>query len=338
MIDLRSDTVTRPTEAMREAMARADVGDDVYGEDPTVLRLEARVAEIFGKEASVFVASGTMSNLLGIISQCERGDEYLVAQGAHTYRYEGGGAAVLGSVQPQPIESAINGALDPERIVEEAKTTGDPHFARTRLLTLENAYWGRLQTLDEMNAATSAARASGLSTHLDGARVFNATVGLGIDPAELTRGFDTVSVCLSKGLGAPVGSVLAGPTDVIERARRWKKVVGGGWRQAGILAAAGLHALEHHVERLAEDHRRARTLADELAELAPLKVDRDAVETNMVFVEVAEPLRRSLEEHLEASEIRIGGRGNYRLVLHLGVDDDALQVVIDAFRSWARST
>ncbi|MCW5622370.1 MAG: low-specificity L-threonine aldolase, partial [Burkholderiales bacterium] len=259
-IDLRSDTVTRPTPGMRAAMAAAEVGDDVYGEDPTVNRLEVLAAGLLGKEAALFVPTGTQSNLLGVMAHCERGDEYLVGQQAHTYKYEGGGAAVLGSIQPQPLEFEPDGSLDLERAAAAIKPD-DSHFARTRLLCLENTQGGKVLALDYLERAHAFARAHGLGLHLDGARLFNAAVEQGVPVGEIARWFDTVSVCLSKGLGAPVGSVLCGSAGHIAKARRWRKVLGGGMRQAGVLAAAGIYALENHIERLAEDHANARRLA-----------------------------------------------------------------------------
>ena len=236
-VDLRSDTVTRPTAAMRAAMAAADVGDDVYGDDPTVNRLEARMAERFGFERALFFASGTQSNLAALMAHCGRGDEYLVGQEAHTYKYEQGGAAVLGSIQPQPLENEPDGTIALERIARAIKPD-DSHFARTRLLALENTMGGRVLPVDYLRGATEFAHSRGLRTHLDGARLFNAIVKLEIDEPAAAAGFDSVSVCLSKGLGAPAGSVLLGSSDFIAAARRWRKALGGGMRQAGILAAA----------------------------------------------------------------------------------------------------
>jgi threonine aldolase len=280
MIDLRSDTVTRPSQAMLAAMIGAEVGDDVWGDDPTVLRLQAVVAERAGKEASLFFPSGTQSNLAALMAHCERGDEYLVGQLAHTYKYEGGGAAVLGSIQPQPIENAPDGTLPLEKIVAAIKPV-DNHFARTRLLALENTINGRVLPEDYVQEAVALAHSRDLSAHLDGARVCNAAVASGRTIADLCAPFDTVSICFSKGLGAPVGSVLIGSRALIERAQRWRKVLGGGMRQSGILAAACLYALEHNVERLADDHANATRLAAGLAGIAPVKVLSQA--TNMVF-------------------------------------------------------
>src|SRR5450631_3639016 len=262
-IDIRSDTVTRPSTAMRAAMAQAEVGDDVYGDDPTVNRLQALAAERFGFESALFFASGTQSNLAALMSHCGRGDEYLVGQEAHTYSYEGGGAAVLGSIQPQPLENDADGAISLERIAKAIKPQ-DIHFARTRLLALENTIGGRVLPMTYLEQVTRFAHEQGLATHLDGARIYNAIVKLEIDERTAVKGFDSVSVCLSKGLGAPAGSVLLGSRDFIGQARRWRKALGGGMRQAGVLAAAGLYALEHHVRYLAQDHANAEYLADGL--------------------------------------------------------------------------
>jgi len=335
-IDLRSDTVTRPTPAMRAAMVAAEVGDDVYGEDPTVNALQQRLADDLGFEAGLFVPSGTQSNLLALMSHCERGDEYLVGADAHTYKFEGGGAAVLGSIQPQPIPHDVDGTLPLEKIAAAIKPV-DPHFARTKLLALENTWHGRVLPPDYLRAAHDFARERGLALHLDGARLFNAAVAGGVPPREIARLFDSVSVCLSKGLGAPVGSVLVGSAALIDKARRWRKVTGGGWRQAGILAAAGLHALDHHVERLAEDHARAVRLADGLRDIPG--VDLLGQHTNMVFVDVPAERLRELDVHLQAAHIRIsiGYLPTLRLVTHLDIDDDGVQRTLEAFaRFFAR--
>ena len=243
MLDLRSDTVTRPTPAMRAAMADAEVGDDVYGDDPAVNRLQAVAAERFGKEAALFFPTGTQSNLAALMAHCNRGDEYVVGQEAHTYRYEQGGAAVLGSIQPQPLENEADGSIALGRIAAAIKPLDD-HFARTRLLALENTIGGRVLALGYLREATTLAHSRGLATHLDGARIYNAIVKLKIDERAAIAGFDSVSVCLSKGLGAPAGSLLVGDRDLIATARRWRKALGGGMRQSGVLAAAGLYALE----------------------------------------------------------------------------------------------
>ncbi|MDR7133053.1 threonine aldolase [Lysobacter niastensis] len=333
-IDLRSDTVTQPTAAMREAMLGAAVGDDVYGEDPTVNALQQRLADDLGFEAGLFVPSGTQSNLVGLMAHCQRGDEYLVGMEAHTFKYEGGGAAVLGSIQPQPIVQAADGTL-PLDAVERAIKPIDPHFARTRLLCLENTWHGCVLPMEYLAQARELCDRRGLALHLDGARLFNAAVALGVPAREIARHFDSVSVCLSKGLGAPVGSVLLGTQALIDSARRWRKVVGGGMRQAGILAAAGLHALDHHVARLADDHARAERLSEALRGLPGLDVVTQ--QTNMVFVEVPVARHDELRAQMEAARIRLsfGYTPAIRLVTHMDVDDAGLQRAIDALRAFA---
>ena len=330
VVDLRSDTVTRPTAAMRAAMLEADVGDDVYGEDPTVNALQQRLADELDFDAGLFVPTGTQSNLLALLAHCERGDEYIVGMEAHTYKFEGGGAAVLGSIQPQPLMHAEDGSLPLERITAAIKPV-DPHFARSRLLALENTWQGRPLPLDYLRDAAALARARGLGMHLDGARLFNAAVACKVPAREIARHFDTVSICLSKGLGAPVGSVLVGSHALIDKARRWRKVCGGGWRQAGILAAAGLHALDHHVERLAQDHQRAARLASGLRGIPG--IDLLGQHTNMVFIDVPADRLRALDVHLRAAGIRasIGYLPTLRLVTHLDVDDDGIERTVAAF-------
>ncbi len=329
-IDLRSDTVTRPTAAMRAAMAAAEVGDDVYAEDPSVQALERRLADDLGFGAGLFVPSGTQSNLCALLAHCQRGDEYLVGMEAHTYKYEGGGAAVLGSIQPQPIVHAADGTLPLDALAAAVKPD-DAHFARTRLLALENTWHGRVLPQSYVVAATDWARSRGLAVHLDGARLFNAAVASGKPPRELAAPFDSVSVCLSKGLGAPVGSVLLGNDAVIAAARRWRKMLGGGMRQSGLLAAAGLHALDHHVARLADDHARAQRLADGLDRLPGLAVI--GCHTNMVFIDVPRERLRALDAHLRDCGVRasIGYLPSVRLVTHLDVDDAAIDQAIAAF-------
>ena len=332
-IDLRSDTVTQPTAAMRAAMLDARVGDDVYGEDPTVNALQERLADDLGFDAGMFVPTGTQSNLLALLAHCERGDEYLVGMEAHTYKYEGGGAAVLGSIQPQPIVHAEDGTLPLERIRAAIKPV-DPHFARTRLLALENTWQGRPLPLDYLRDAHDLARSQGLGIHLDGARLFNAAVACNVPAREIARHFDTVSICLSKGLGAPVGSVLLGSHALIDKARRWRKVCGGGWRQAGILAAAGLHALDHHVARLQDDHDRAARLAEGLCSIPG--IDLLGQHTNMVFIHVPGDRLRALDAHLREAGIRasIGYLPTLRLVTHLDIDDDGIARTIAAFAAF----
>lgn len=334
IVDLRSDTVTRPTDTMREAMFRAPVGDDVYGEDPTVNDLQDRLAADLGFAAGLFVPTGTQSNLLALMSHCERGDEYIVGADAHTYRFEGGGAAVLGSIQPQPIPQDADGTLSLDR-VEAAIKPIDPHFARSRLLALENTWHGRVLPFGYMAKARELATRRGLGLHLDGARLYNAAIAYGRPPRDVAAGFDSVSVCLSKGLGAPVGSVLLGDVALIDRARRWKKVAGGGWRQAGMLAAAAMHALDHHVERLADDHVRASRLATGLSAVDGLTVT--GCHTNMVFVDVPAQRQKDLAAHLTSAGVRvsIGYLPQVRLVTHMDIDDAAIERTIAAFASFA---
>jgi threonine aldolase len=318
MIDLRSDTVTRPSVAMRAAMTQAEVGDDVWGDDPTVQQLEAHCAELLGKEAAMFVSSGTQSNLCALLSHCRRGDEYLVGQDAHTYKYEGGGAAVLGSVQPQPLSMASDGSI-PLDSIRNAIKPDDFHFARTRLLCLENTIGGQVLPADYVQQATSLAREHGLALHLDGARLFNAAVKLGVAVKPLAAPFDSVSICLSKGLGAPVGSVLCGNRDFIKLARRWRKMLGGGMRQAGILAAAGLYALQHNVARLADDHANATLLADALSAIPQLQLDLARVQTNMVFFTPPAGTAAALCTYLQEQGILVDPGNTIRLVTHLDV-------------------
>jgi threonine aldolase len=333
LIDLRSDTVTRPSPAMRAAMAAAEVGDDVFGDDPTVLRLQERSAQFFGFEAALFMPSGTQSNLAALMSHCQRGDEYLVGQEAHTYRYEAGGGAVLGSIQPQPLANRPDGTLDLAE-VEAAIKPDDPHFARTRLLALENTIGGRAIGRGYFDDALALARRRGLATHLDGARVCNAAVRLGIAPADLCRGFDSVSVCLSKGLGAPAGTMLLGGRDLIVRARRCRKILGGAMRQAGILAAAGLYALEHNVERLAEDHANAERLAVGLSRIDGLRVEPP--QTNMVFVHVPADRATALCDHLRGRGVITLPGARMRLCTHLDVDAARIDRAVDAFGRFFR--
>ncbi|WP_137817399.1 low-specificity L-threonine aldolase [Pseudomonas sp. 2FG] len=329
VIDLRSDTVTQPTAGMREAMLRAEVGDDVYGEDPTVKRLERHLASRLGFAEGLFVPTGTMSNLLGLMAHCERGDEYIVGQEAHTYKYEGGGAAVLGSIQPQPLAVEADGTLDLVRVAAAIKPD-DFHFARTRLLALENTMQSKVLPLTYLAAARQLTREHGLALHLDGARLYNAAVKLGVEAREITQHFDSVSVCLSKGLGAPIGSVLCGSAELIGKARRLRKMVGGGMRQAGILAAAGLYALQHQVERLAEDHANAALLAEGLCELG-YRVE--PVQTNMVYVQLG-PQAPALKGFLAERGVKVTAAERLRLVTHLDVSSADTRKVIEAFAAF----
>ena len=329
MIDLRSDTVTLPTDEMRAAMVAAPVGDDVFGEDPTVNRLEAKVAGSLGKEAGMFVSSGTQSNLAALLSHCQRGDEYIVGQKAHTYKYEAGGAAVLGSIQPQPLDFEKDGSLDLDKVRAVVKVD-DFHFARTRLLCLENTVHGKVLSVAYQQQAAQLARELGLAVHLDGARLFNAAVKLGVSAEELARPFDTVSVCLSKGLGAPMGSVLVGPRDFIAEARRWRKMLGGGMRQVGMLAAACIWALDHHVDRLAEDHENALALAAGLAQIEGLEVHSEEVQTNMVFAGLRGADLGDFDRHLAEQGIQISADDPLRLVTHLNVSAADVRQIVEA--------
>jgi threonine aldolase len=318
-IDFRSDTVTRPSPGMRAAMAAAEVGDDVYGDDATVNRLQAVMAERFGFESGLFMPTGTQSNLAALMAHCGRGDEYLVGQDAHTYRYEQGGAAVLGSIQPQPLEHDEHGGIAIERIAAAIKPQ-DLHFARTRLLALENTIGGRILPPAYQREATAFAHAKGLRTHLDGARLFNAIVAQPMRELDAVAGFDSVSICLSKGLGAPVGSVLLGSREIIDAARRWRKVLGGGMRQSGILAAAGLYAPY---------------LAAGLRELG---LCVSTPQTNIVYVDVPPRLVDSLAQHLLQQGIRASLGPRTRLVTHLDVSRADVTAALQAFRvypDWA---
>ena len=325
-IDLRSDTVTRPTSGMRAAMMTAEVGDDVYGDDPTVNALEALTADMLGHEAGLFLPSGTQSNLVALLTHCGRGDEYIVGATAHTYQYEGGGAAALGGIQPQTVPFQPDGTLDLAAVAKVVKPD-DFHFARSRLLCLENTQAGRATGPEYFTRARQTSDKLGLALHLDGARLFNAAVATGCSAADIARHCDSVSVCLSKGLGAPVGSVLVGGRDYIRAARRWRKMVGGGMRQAGILAAGGIYALKHHVARLSDDHDNAARLAALVNERYPGAASH---QTNMVFVDLPEVEMAALKERLAARDIIIRGP---RWVLHLDVTSEDVDRVGDVLRS-----
>lgn len=335
VIDLRSDTVTRPTPGMLTAMSVAEVGDDVWGDDPTVNRLQALMAEMTQKPAALFFPSGTQSNLAALMSHCERGDEYIVGQMAHTYRWEGGGAAVLGSIQPQPIEQASDGTIPIDKIAAAIKPFGPglgTHFARTRLLALENTWGGRVLPQQYVIDAATFARSKGLNVHLDGARAFNAAVASGLSIAELLAPFDSASLCISKGLGAPVGAVLVGDAAFIERAARWRKMLGGGMRQSGYLAAACIYALENNVERLADDHANAARLAVGLGEVSTLTVTAQA--TNVVFLNVPDAHAKPLEEFLKQRGMLMQGVYAARLVTHLDVSRDDIDAFVAAVKDY----
>jgi threonine aldolase len=328
-IDLRSDTVTQPTPAMKAAMMAAPLGDDVFGDDPTVNALQQRIATLLGKEAALFMPTGTQSNLAAMMSHCARGEEVILGQMAHTYRWEGGGAAVLGSIQPQPLPNQPDGTIRLEDI-EAAIKPDDAHFARTRLLALENTWGGQVLPLAYLDEATALARRRGLATHLDGARLFNAVVASGDSAARIAQGFDSISVCFSKGLGAPAGSALVGSRSLIAQAHRIRKMLGGGMRQAGVLAAAALHALDHHVERLAEDHAHARLLAEGLQGLPGVVVQPP--QSNIVFVDLAAELGANIVQRLKAQGLLCTGLYRLRLVTHLDVSRAQIERAITILR------
>ena len=336
VIDFRSDTVTRPSLGMRQAMAEAPVGDDVFGDDPTVSRLEAKAAELLGQEAGLFVTSGTQGNLLAILTHCQRGEEYIAGTKAHAYLEEGGGGAVLASVQPQPVENQSDGTLDLAS-VRAAIKPDDFHLAITRLFCLENTFFGTPLPMDYLSDAKNLAREYQLQFHLDGARVFNAAVRCGIAPDTIGGMFDSVSACLSKGLGAPIGSVLTGSRAFIDRARRWRKMLGGGTRQVGILAAAGLYALEHNIKRLEEDHEHAMVLANGLGGIEELEIQNTTQRTNMVFVSMSERLLEGLAQFMHERGILITAHENpVRLVTHLDIDRAGIDNTVDAFKDYFR--
>lgn len=338
MIDFRSDTVTRPTPAMLAAMANAELGDDVYGDDPTVNRLEQLAAELLGKQAAILAPSGTQSNLLALLSQCQRGDEYLVGADAHTYKYEGGGAAVLGSIQPQTIPFGENGVIDLDRAAAVIKPV-DPHFARTRLLALENTQYGRVLPLDYLDQAGEFARQHGLLLHLDGARMMNAAVYCGVSAERIARPFDSVSLCLSKGLCAPIGSLLCGSRELIDEARHWRKMLGGGMRQAGIIAAAGIVALTDMVDRLAEDHANAELLAEQLSSIEQVEVRQGWTQTNMVWVKFLQPAGAGLSEFAQKRgfKLSINTDDSSRLVTHKDISAADIDGFIGMLKTWFKA-
>lgn len=335
-IDLRSDTVSWPTPEMRQAMANAEVGDDVYGEDPTVNRLEAMAAAMMGMEAGLFVASGTMGNATAVLTHCRRGEEIIIGHSAHIFRYEAGGSAALGGVHPHTIPVQPDGTLRLEDI-REAVRPDNMHFPRSRLLCLENTQnsaCGQPLSVGYTRAAVDLAHALGLKVHLDGARIFNAAVALGCSARELVYQADSVTFCLSKGLCAPVGSVLCGPADFIDEARRTRKLLGGAMRQAGVLAAAGIVALETMIERLAEDHANARRLAEGLAEISGVVIDPARTKTNMVMFDLAEGARvtpAQLVEAMAARGVVIRASKPFRLVTHYWIKPHHIEHTLRAF-------
>lgn len=332
IIDLRSDTVTKPSPGMRHAISNAEVGDDVMGEDPTINRLEAYAADLLGFDAALFVATGTQGNLLSVLSHCERGDELIAGQQSHLFRWEAGGSCVLGGVFPQPLDFEKDGTLDLEK-VKKAIKPNDPHFAKTKLLALENTQGGKALPLDYLKKAAQFAKTHNLSTHLDGARLFNAAIASGVPAKEIAQHFDSVTFCLSKGLGAPVGSLICSSADFVAKARRLRKMVGGGMRQAGILAAAGLYALENNIERLAEDHQNAQHLAKGFMEFPELE-GKVQVHTNMVFLDVGSIGNTSLPPFLKSKGIFILEGETLRLVTHLDVDRQDMDAVLLTFKEF----
>jgi len=332
VIDLRSDTVTRPSRAMLEAMMAAPVGDDVYGDDPTVNELQRYAAELSGKEAALFLPTGTQANLVALLSHCERGEEYIVGQGAHNYLYEAGGAAVLGSIQPQPIDASPDGSLPLDKVAAKIKPD-DIHFARTRLLSLENTHNGKVLPREYLKEAWHFTREKGLALHVDGARIFNAVVEYGCPLKEITQYCDTFTICLSKGLGTPVGSLLVGSHEYIRRANRWRKMTGGGMRQAGILAAAGLYALKNNVARLKEDHSNAAWLATQLREIGADVMRHD---TNMLFVRVGEENAAALGEFMQARGVLLNASPITRIVTHLDVSRAQLEALVSHWQAFLK--
>ena len=341
-VDLRSDTVTRPTPGMRQAMFQALVGDDVFADDPSVNALQDKIANLLGFEAALFMPTGTQSNLCGVLSHCQRGEEYIVGQMAHCYRWEGGGAAVFGSVQPQPLTQQADGSLALADI-EAAIKPDDAHFAKTKLLALENTWGGKVLPQSYLSEASALAMQKGLARHLDGARLFNAAVAqaaaLGTSPYDeakrIAQCFDSVSVCFSKGLGAPMGSALCGSKAFIARAHRLRKMAGGGLRQAGFMAAAASYALDHHVLRLAEDHQLMQDLAQGLSGIPGLQVETP--QTNILFVDLvgeAKAQGPALQTHLKQAGIDMTGLYRMRFVTHLDVDRAGIDRTISAVRQF----
>lgn len=335
MIDLRSDTVTRPSDAMRLAMSRAEVGDDVYGDDPSVNLLEQEAAELTGKEAALFLPTGTQANLVALLTHCQRGEEYIVGQKAHNYLFEAGGAAVLGSIQPQPIDAAADGTL-PLDVVASVIKPDDVHFARTKLLCIENTHNGKVLPLDYLQQAWVFTREKGLALHVDGARIMNATVALNVPLSTLTQYCDTLTICLSKGLGAPIGSLLCGSAEYIKQARRWRKMVGGGMRQAGILAEAARYALLNNVERLREDHDNAQWLANALSAIG-VEVMAPGAQTNMLFLKVPAHEAAQLGGWMKERGVLMSAGPVTRIVTHLDVSRSDLEKLVSLWKEFKQS-
>ncbi|AHK20627.1 low-specificity L-threonine aldolase [Yersinia similis] len=332
LIDLRSDTVTQPCVAMRAAMANAEVGDDVYGDDPTVNALEAKAASLSGKEAALFLPTGTQANLVALLTHCQRGEEYIVGQKAHNYLYEAGGAAVLGSIQPQPIDANDDGTLSLDKVLAAIKPD-DIHFAPTRLLSLENTHSGKVLSLHYLQQAWALTREKKLALHIDGARIFNAAVALNVPLSDISQYCDTLTICLSKGLGTPVGSLLCGSAEFIHRARRWRKMTGGGMRQAGILAAAGLYALQHNVARLKDDHDNAQWLEQQLRDLG-IEIAAPGAQTNVLYIKQSTEVASKLGPWMRERGVLISAGPLTRMITHLNVNRKDLEKVVALWREF----
>jgi len=335
-IDFRSDTVTLPTPGMFEAIPKAKLVDDVYDEDVEVQELQQYAAELLGKEASLFFPSGTQSNLTAILSHCQRGDEVLIGREYHTNLYEARGASVLGGVGICPIDINESGGIEIEDMINQIKED-DPHYAVTKLLCLENPTSGQVQPQSQIDALAKAAHERGLSVHLDGARLFNAHIHTGLSPKVLSKNCDSVSICLSKGLGAPVGTLLVSSNEIIAKAKRIRKILGGSMRQVGVIAACGMYALKNNIARLQEDHNNAKLLAEGLSEISELEVDYGENQTNMLFVNCPEEHREPLEQYLSDNHIRISSLDRGRLVCHLGITEKDIRSVIEVFREYFKS-
>jgi len=336
-VDFRSDTVTLPGEAMKQVALTSPLGDDVYDEDPTVKALEEKTAKLLGKPAALFFPTATQSNLAGVLSHCRRGDEVLIGDQYHIYRDEARGVSVLGGVTMEAIATSLTGGMDIKDIIAAIKPD-DPHCAITRLICLENTVSGCVQDQHELDRIANTAHKENLVVHLDGARIFNAAVSLNRPVAHLVESADTISICLSKGLGAPAGSLLVGPTDIIKSAKRLRKMLGGGMRQSGILAACGLYALENNIDRLSEDHAIAKHLADELATIDQLDVDPDRVHTNMLFIRPQNNLHQKLGEFLSQNDVLIGGQMPFiRMVVHMDISESDAARTIDLFRTFFKN-
>lgn len=332
MIDLRSDTVTRPSDAMRQAMARAEVGDDVYGDDPTVNALQDMAAKLTGKEAALFLPTGTQANLVALLTHCQRGEEYIVGQKAHNYMYEAGGAAVLGSIQPQPLDMEADGSLALDKVAAAIKPD-DIHFARTRLLSLENTHSGKVLPLDYLQKAFAFTREKGLALHIDGARIMNAAVALNVPLSDITQYCDTLTICLSKGLGTPVGSLLCGSKEYIHRANRWRKMTGGGMRQAGILAAAGIYALENNVARLQEDHDNARWMEQQLRDIG-VEIAEPGAQTNILYIKQSADLAAKMGPWMRERGVLISAGPLTRVITHIDISRADLQKVVSLWQDF----